>query len=85
MLSFFKFLLGLVISSIAIYYWVQFGQSVPTKALPALFKFWFRLLPQLDYIVTALGAYLFLSGALNSYRRLILYLNHPSRRHNDDD
>ena len=85
MFQFFKFLLGLAISSIAIYYWVQFGQSVPTKALPDLLKFGFRLLPHLDYIVTVLGAYLFLSGALNSYRRLVLYLNHPSRRHNDDD
>ncbi len=85
MFQFFKFLLGLVISSIAIYYWVQFGQSAPTKVLPALFKFWFRLLPHLDYIVTALGVYLFLSGALNSYRRLVLYLNRPNRRRDEDD
>ncbi|MBI2335530.1 MAG: hypothetical protein HYU97_02070 [Deltaproteobacteria bacterium] len=85
MFQFFKFLLGLGISSIAIYYWMQFGQTVPTKALPPLFKFGFRLLPHLDYLVTVLGAYLFLSGALNSYRRLILYLNRPNRRRDEDD
>ncbi len=70
-----KFLLGAAISFCALYYWLEFGAQASTDLMPLWLTYFFRLLPNQDYIVTSLGLFLLVSGGIKSFRKIHLWLH----------